>query len=163
MMIQCIKYMKKKKKFEILYQLPQIIYSTIISQIFNSFIQLLAFSDDLILIFKHKKILINTIKRKIKLFNRLNIKFILYFIISIIFLLIFWYYLSMFCAIYVNTQIHLVKDTLISFAMSLLYPFGIYLLPGIFRIPSLSIRNKSSKKNKIRRLLYTFSKLLQFF
>ena len=157
------KIYEEKGKFEILYQLPQIIYSTIISQIFNSLLQLLALSDDLILIFKHKKILINTIKSKIKLFNRLNIKFILYFIISTIFLLLFWYYLSMFCVIYSNTQLHLVKDTLISFAMSLLYPFGIYLLPGIFRIPSLSIRNKSSKKNKIRKLLYTFSKLLQFF
>ena len=63
----------------------------------------------------------------------------------------------MFGAIYKNTQYHLLKDTLISFGLSLLYPFAIYILPGIFRIPSLSNR-------KIKReCLYDFSKILQIF
>ena len=61
----------------------------------------------------------------------------------------------MFCAIYRNTQYHLIKDTLISFGSSLISPFGIYLLPGIFRIPSLS-----NPKNK-RKYLYNISLLLQ--
>ena len=69
----------------------------------------------------------------------------------------------MFCAIYQNTQIHLIKDTLISFAMSLLSPFGIYILPGILRIPALSDRKKGSIKSFNRKLLYNLSKLLQFF
>ena len=87
--------------------------------------------------------------------EQLRIKFILYFIISFIFLIFFWYYLSMFGAIYMNTQYHLIKDTLISFGLSLIYPFGIYLLPGLFRIPALSnIKNKRS-------FLYTISKFIQ--
>ena len=61
----------------------------------------------------------------------------------------------MFCTIYKNTQIHLIKDTLISFGTSLLYPFGIYLLPGLFRIPALL-----NKKNK-KKYLYNLSKLIQ--
>ena len=61
----------------------------------------------------------------------------------------------MFCAIYVKTQLHLIKDTLISFGLSLLYPFGINLIPGIFRIPFLSIQ-----KNK-RTYLYNLSKIFQ--
>ena len=61
----------------------------------------------------------------------------------------------MFGAIYRNTQLHLLKDTLMSFALSLIYPFGIYLLPGIFRIPALSDPKKESE------LLYNFSKILQ--
>ena len=61
----------------------------------------------------------------------------------------------MFGAIYKNTQIHLLKDTLISFDLSLIYPFGIYLLPGIFRIIALSNRKNKSE------CLYNFSKLLQ--
>ena len=61
----------------------------------------------------------------------------------------------MFCAIYRNTQTHLIKDTLISFGLSLLYPFLFYLIPGFFRIPSLS-----KEKNK-RNYLYIVSKLLQ--
>ena len=61
----------------------------------------------------------------------------------------------MFCTIYKDTQIHLIKDTLISFGISLLYPFGIYLLPGLFRIPALS--DKHNKKE----CLYNLSKLVQ--
>ena len=155
--------MKEKGKFQFLYQLPQIVYSSIISQIFNSFLQLLALSENLILLFKHNKKIINVNKGKNKLINRLNLKFIIYFIISTVFLLIFWYYLSMFCAIYNNTQIHLIKDTLISFGLSLLYPLVIYLLPGIFRISALSNRNKKNKKNKAKKFLFNFSKFLQFF
>ena len=70
-------------------------------------------------------------------------KFMLFFIIGFIYLLFFWYYISSFCAVYENTQIHLIKDTLISFG----------LIPGIFRIPSLKI-NKREK-------LYKFSKIIQ--
>ena len=44
-----------------------------------------------------------------------------------------------------------------SFGLSLIIPFGNYLLPGLFRIPSLS-----NNKNK-RECLYNFSKFLQFF
>ena len=61
----------------------------------------------------------------------------------------------MFGAIFRNTQYHLLKDTMISFGLSLLYPFGIYLLPGLFRIPSLSDPKKK------RKCLYNFSKILQ--
>ena len=61
----------------------------------------------------------------------------------------------MFGAVYKNTQYQLIKDTLISFGLSLVYPFGINLIPGIFRIPALS----NIKKNK--NSLYKFSKFLQ--
>ena len=67
----------------------------------------------------------------------------------------FLYYVVCFCAIYKNTQIHLIKDTLVSFALSMLYPFISFLLPGILRIPSL--RNKTNN----RELLYKLSKFLQ--
>ena len=68
---------------------------------------------------------------------------------------IFWYYVSIFCVIYRNSQFHVVKDTLISFGLSLSYPIGLCLLPGIFRIPSL----KASKKNK--KCLYKLSQFIQ--
>ena len=61
----------------------------------------------------------------------------------------------MFSAVYKKTQYHLIKDTLISFGLSFIYPFGIYLLPGILRIPALS-----RKKNK-KIYLYKCSKTLQ--
>ena len=96
--------------------------------------------------------------RRAKYLNkRLTIKFILYFIISFLLLVFFWYYISMFCVIYRNTQLHLLKDILMSVGLSFIFPLGIYLLPGFFRIPDLS-----NRKNK-RLCLYKFSKVLQLF
>ena len=82
-------------------------------------------------------------------------RFIFYFIISSLFLLLFFYYLSCFCAIYKNTQIHLIKDTIISFGISLLYPIGLFLIPGILRLPSL----KAPKNN--RNIMFDISKIIQ--
>ena len=60
-------------------------------------------------------------------------------------LVFFWYYISCFCGIYVNTQIHLIKDSFISFAIGLLYPLIMYLIPGIFRILALRAEKKDRK------------------
>ena len=152
---------EEKGKFPFLFQLPEIIYSSIISSVIQYLLQLLALSEEAILDFKKNKDVNNINKRKIELITKINTKFILFFTVSTIFLLAFWYYLSMFCAIYVNTQIHLIKDTIISFAMSLLYPFGIYLLPGIFRIPALSNRKQKNKKDDEGKYIYNLSKILQ--
>ena len=149
------KIYEEEGDFNFLYQLPQIIYSTLISLVINNLIQMLALSEGNILDFKKNKNKKNLNKRVDKLNNILRIKFILYFIICIILLIFFWYYLSMFCAVYRNTQNHLIKDTLISFGLSIIYPFGIYLLPGIFRIPSLS--NSDNKRN----CMYNLSLILQ--
>ena len=149
------KIYEDKGSFNIIYQLPQILYSSLISSVLNVCLKLLALSEKRILNFKKNKSKENLDKRETDLYNRRCIQFILYFIISTLFLLFFWYYLSMFGAIYRNTQYHLIKDTLISFGLSLFYPLGIYLLPGIFRIPSLS-----NPKNK-RNCLYNISLLLQ--
>ena len=144
-----------KKDFDLLYQFSIAIYSSLISTLLTKPLEILALSNDEIMDFKIDKNLSNIIKRKEVLNKRLMIKFILYFILSFIFLIIFWYYLSMLCAIYSNTQIQLIEDTLISFGLSLIFPFGFCLLPGIFIIPALL-----NKKNK-RKCLYNFSKILQ--
>ncbi len=57
----------------------------------------------------------------------------------------------MFDAVYRHTQFLLLADTLIGFALSMVTPFVIYLIPGLFRIPSLN----APKKN--RRWFYNFS------
>ena len=85
-------------KFQFIYQLPQIIYSSIISAVLNTLMKILALSEDGILEFKHNKKIDDLEERKGRLNFRLKIKFILFFIISICFILMFWYYLSMFCA-----------------------------------------------------------------
>ena len=148
---------ESKGVFDLDTQLPIAIYSTLISMILNYPLNFLALSNDSIINFKQDNTKINLFKKSKNLIKMLTIKFILYFIISFILLLFCWYYISMFGVIYRNTQIHLIKDTLISFILSLILPFFIYLLPGIFRIPSLS--NAKKKRN----CLYNFSKFLQSF
>ena len=153
------KIYEDKGSYNFLYQLPQIIYSSLISSIISFLLNMLALTQDSMLKLKKlkKKKNKNFNKKIIKLDNKIKIKFILYFILSSIILIFFWYYLSMFCAIYVNTQIHLIKDTFISYALSFIYPFGIYLIPGIFRILALSAHKEK------RKILYKFSKILQVF
>ena len=68
--------------------------------------------------------------------------------------MIFWYYISTFCAVYKNTQKILIKNTFTGFGITLLYPFGLYLFPGFFRIPSL----RTPKKD--RECLYKLSNIL---
>ena len=143
--------------YNFIFQLPQIIYSSLISFALGFFIELLALSQDLILNFKKQKEINNLHKNKRILIKNLRRKFLLYFIFSSLFQLFFWYYLSMFCAIYRNTQIHLIKDTLLSFILSLFIPFAIYLIPGIFRISALS-----DGQNK-RTIMYKISQFIQIF
>ena len=149
------KIYEDKGKFDFIYQFPKIIYSSIISYVLDTFLKLLALSEDYILDLKKNKININLNKRYSKLYIKIKIILLSFFIVSTIFILLFWYYISMFCAVYKNTQIHLIKDTLISISTSLLFPFVIYLLPGLLRIPALS------NKNNKRECLYNMSKFIQ--
>jgi len=122
-----------KGSYNFIYQIPIILYSTIISAIINY--------------------LINEVFLKTK--KTLIIKFTFFYIFNFLLLIFFWFYISSFCAVYQNTQIYLIKDTIVSLALSLIYPFGICLIPGILRIPSL----KADKKDK--GCVYIFSKILQ--
>ena len=138
--------------FNFLYNLPLTIYSTLISFGIGTLIKKLAFSENLLLeIRKEKKLKqMKQIAEKIK--KKLIIKFALFFIISFIFLSGFWFYIGCFCAVFTNTQIYLIKDTLISFAFSLILPFIKYLFVCIIRKKSL---------NKPGQCLYNISQAFQ--
>ena len=149
------KIYENKGEFDLETQIPIIIYSSLISMVLNAPLNFLALINDLIINFKQIK-LKNKIKKSSKaLKKKLKIKFILYFIISFLLLLFLWYYISMFDVIYKNTQMHLLKDTLMSFGLSLLIPFAIYLPPGFFRVLALADRRHKKK------CLYDFSKVFQ--
>ena len=146
-----------KGDFDLVSQIPIAVYSTIISMILNLPINYLALTNDAFINLKQVNEKNNIMQKSKDLKKILLIKFVSYFIIGFLFLLFFWYYISMFCVIYKNTQMHLLKDTLMSFGLSLLIPFIIYIFPGIFRVFALS------NKNKKRKYLYNFSKFLQSF
>ena len=87
-----------------------------------------------------------------KLIKKLKIKFILFFVFDFFILIFFWYYITCFCGIYVNTQSHLIKDTILSFIIGLLFPLVLYFIPSIFRISAFRARIQS---------MYKFSSFLE--
>ena len=92
-----------------------------------------------------------------KLMCKIRCKVVLFFLITDLFLFFFWVYLGCFCAVYKNTQIHLLIDVSSSFGISFITPFFIYLLPGIFRITALRARNKD------KNCLFSFGNLISLF
>ena len=129
-------------KFNFFYQLPQIIYSSIISYFFGIILDFLALSEDNILELKALRVPNKAIQKAKELLRILKIKFIFFFVLSIIFILFFWYYLICFSAVYKNTQYHVIKDNIIGFATGLLTPFGMKLIPLLFRVIGLKGKNK---------------------
>ena len=140
--------------YDLLMQIPQILYSAIISIIINTILKLLSLSEDSILSIKKENNYQIVFKKGNKIKNCLFIRIFVFYILSFIFMLFFWLFISCFCAVYINTQLILIYDTLFSFLVSMIYPFGLNLIPGIFRIPSLS----NSQKKRV--CMYNFSKFL---
>ena len=141
--------------FDFEYHIPQIVYSTIISSIIMTIVKLTALTESNVLKIKAAKP--KDLKKVYESENKsIKIKFISFFIIVLILLLFFWYYVGCFCAVYSNTQSQLLEDSLLSFMTSLIYPFIIYLIPGLFRIPALKDEAKKSGYK------YKLSKLIQF-
>ena len=138
----------------LLYHLSQIIYSSLISLVINVILRQLSLSENHILSIKVIKDIKLSTRKSNEVKTILKIKFIIFFVISFILAIFLWYFVSCFCAVYTNTQIILIKDTLISFCLSMIYPFGIYLIPGIFRIHALRAKNQDKK------CLYKISQLL---
>ena len=131
-------------EYNFLFQIPQILYSTLVSSVINMILKTLSLSEKQILMIKSEKDYLISQMKSNKIKTCLKIKLISFFILSFILMIFFWYFISSFCAVYKNTQIILIEDTLVSFALSMIYPFGLNLLPGIFRIPAL----KAVKKDK---------------
>ena len=135
-------------EFNFIYQIPKILYSTIISSMIKVITTYFSLTENKIVEIKNEK--------NEKTYNEYYfiVKFVIFFILVFLFNILFWYYLSCFCAVYKNTQLHLIKDTLISFGLSLLYPLVLNLLPGILRIPALASQNK--------KFMYKISQIIQF-
>ena len=136
---------KDSGNYDIIIQLPIMVYSTLISSIFNLIFKKFSLSEKQILEIKRENN-IKILKEKAKkIFYFLKIRFLIFYILSFIFMLFFWYFISCFCAVYINTQTILIDDTLLSFGLSMIYPFGLNFLPGIFRITSLRAQKKDKE------------------
>ena len=149
------KIYKDEGSFDITYQLPKMFYSLIITAVLKIILNFFGLYENNILIIKQRKNIYN--RQDLNKYKRvILIKITLFFIITYIILIFVWVFLGCFCAVYNNTQIHLILDVTSSFALSFITPLFLYILPGIFRICSL--KNKKHKKPS----LYKIAQFLQF-
>ena len=143
-------------KYNFIQQIPQIIYTTIISHLLEIFLCFLTLTDKHI--YKIKKMNYNINKKVIKdILDCIKIKLIIFFIFTFIFFFFYWYIVASFCSVYENTQITFIKDSFLSFSLELLYPFAIYLIPSMLRF--IALRN--AKMNL--RCIYKLSDVIPFF
>ena len=143
-------------KYNFLQQIPQIVYSTIISQLIDLFLCFLSLTD------KHIYLILSLIKNDkknliVKIIKCMNIKLIIFYVFTFIFFVIYWYIITVFCGVYRNTQIHFIKDSIISFSICLAYPFVLYFISALLRICSLRYYKKKLK------CLYNLSSTIPIF
>ena len=93
----------------------------------------------------------------VEILRIIKIKLIILFVFTFIFFGFYWYIIASFCAVYQNTQIIFLKDSLLSFLLGLLYPFVLYLIPAALRI--LALRHSKYKL----KCLYKLSDIIPFF
>ena len=144
---------KRKGKFDFIYTLPQTIFSSITSVLINVLLKFLSLSQANIQKIKDQPEPQKAKELADKTIKHIKIKFAFFFTLVIIFLGFFWYYTSAFCSVFSQTQRNMVIDTLMTFGISMLYPF-------IFCIITCSLRILALKK-QIKCLFY-FSKIFSF-
>ena len=143
-------------KYDFVQQIPQIVYTTIISNLLEIFLCYLSLTDKY---FYHIKNISNLHERNsvIKILRCIEFKLVIFYIFIFLFFIFYWYLVSVFCSVYKNTQIIFLKDSLYSFIFSELLPFIIYFFPTTFRIISLK-----NQKHKLE-YLFKLSNIIPFF
>ena len=141
-------------RFNLLQQLPQIIYSSLVSGAIEYAVSYLILTEKEIHDIKKCK---KTKKEGYLIYvsevlNRIKIKFICYFVFSFSFMIFYWYFVSTFCAVYENTQIIFIKDVFTSFGLNLLYPFLQYMFFTLCRVIALKCKRNSRICNFIYKL-----------
>ena len=149
------KIYEKKNKFNFFCIIPELVYSTIICDIIMSIVKRVFLSRKNLLELKKEKNQYNLKGKTMIVLKCLIIKYIIFFSLSILLFIFFWYYLSCFCSVYSNTQIYLIKNTLIIIFISIIYRFIIYLIPCIFRF--FALKGTSGK------ILYKTSQYIKLF
>ena len=142
-----------KGHFKFIYLIRYILLSFFISYILSLIVKFIFLSERNIYEIKLEKSIQKANDKAEKIKKILIIKYIIFFIVGSIYLLLTWYFLSSFGAVYQNTQIYLIKSTLMSFGISLVYPLIFNFIPTFLRISSL-------KKGNIE-LVYKISQYLQ--
>ena len=141
-------------KYDFIQQIPQIVYTIIVSQILEIFLCYLTMTDKYIYHLKNIRI---TKKEIIIIFKCINIKLIIFFVFNLIMFSFYWYSVASFCAVYRNSQTIFLKDTFTSFSLGIAFSLIIYLIPS-------ALRKLAINKKKMRlKFVYKLSEIIPFF
>ena len=142
-------------KYDFIQQVPQIIYSTIISQIIEVLLCFLSLTNKHMYEIKSMEQEKRDKETVGNIFKTMSRKIFFYFLITFLLFLAYWYIVAVFCAVYENTQITYIKDSLFSSLLSLIFPFILYIFPSAFRGCALKCKNNNC--------LYKLSEIIPFF
>ena len=142
-------------KYDFIQQIPQILYSKIVSNLIEVFLCYLCLTDKT---YYEIKSLSKSEKEKIfKIIKYTRKKIIIFFILTFIIFLFYWYLVTAFCAVYENTQIVYIKDPLLSFVTGIITPLIIYGFTSLLRFIALRCKRCQCK------FVYTLSGIIPFF
>ena len=142
-------------KYNFFQQIPQIVYSTIVSQLIEVFLCYLSLTDKYY--YQIKSLNINSKYGILKIVKCIRLKIYFFYNFTGIMLSFYWYIITCFCAVYTNTQNAFIKDSFLSFLLGLAYPFVLYLIPTALRI--ISIRYYKGKLS----IIYKISEIVPCF
>ena len=145
-------------KYDFLQQIPQIIYSTIASNIIEVFLCFLCMTDRYFYQIKKIKNKKNKNDTIFQILKSIKCKLIVFFCFTFTFFAIYWYIISSFCAVYPNTQMAFLKDSASSLLTNMILPFILYLFPSILRI--IALKDKARKRLGC---IYKLSDIIPFF
>ena len=140
-------------KYDFIQDIPQIVYSTIFSQLIEVFICFLSLTDKYFYEIK-ESVLKGKSNKTFKIFHIIDVKLSFFYLFTFISFIFYYYIIYLFCAVYKNTQIIFLKDSLISFSTGLTYSLVLYFISSSLRICSFKCG-----KNYI----FKFSELIPFF
>ena len=134
--------------------IPNIILSSLCCLVANLIIRFVSLNEREI----SKILQINDPNERKKLSNQMkkisNIKLIVLYSISGALLVLFWYYVSAFCAVFKNSQGHYFINVLVSFIICNLWPCVISLIPAFLRKKALENNSET---------MYNVSQILSYF
>ena len=132
----------------------RVIYSALISGVIGFIVQLLALSHKSIIELRNYKEISQVEIEIPKLIKKLKAKYVIYYALTIVLDIVFFYYITAFCAIYLIIQTNMISDSAFSFLLTMSYSIILSLISSIIRIFSIH------KKSKFRHCLYFISWVL---
>ena len=150
-----IKVLMANGDYEIVEQIPLIIFSSLVPVLFDILACFLSLTDKYIYRVKDLEHTETNQLKALKMIRKIKIKMIFYFVYTFILMIFFWYFVTGFSTIYHYAQNTYLINCALSLVLYMVYPFIIYFIFALIRYISLQDREK-----KGRSCLYKFGNFI---